>query len=47
MTVTEAVVLRLTMLGYTVTDSDNSGLAYLIRRCEQEILNSINQSTIF
>ena len=43
MTVSEAVVLRLAMLGYTVTDSDNTGLAYLISRCEQEILSNINQ----
>lgn len=46
MTVMEAVVLRLAMLGYTVTDSDNSDLAYLIKRCEQEILNNINQKVL-
>lgn len=46
MAVLEAVVLRLAMLGYTVTDSDNTGLEYLIRRCEQEILNNINHKVL-
>ena len=30
MTVYEAVVLRLAMLGYEVTDNDKTGLEYLI-----------------
>lgn len=46
MTVLEAVVLRLAMLGYTVTDNDNTGLKYLISRCEQEILSNINHTVL-
>ena len=29
----EAVVDRLAMLGYTVTDADETGLKYTIRKC--------------
>lgn len=46
MTVLEAVVLRLAMLGYTVTDNDNTGLEYLISRCKQEILSNINHTVL-
>ena len=46
MTVLEAVVLRLAMLGYTVTDNDNTGLEYLINRCKQEILSNINHTVL-
>lgn len=46
MTVLEAVVLRLAMLGYTVTDNDNTGLKYLISRCEQEVLSNINHTVL-
>lgn len=42
MTVYEAVVDRLAMLGYTVTDNDKTGLEYLIRKCEAELLANIN-----
>lgn len=42
MTVYEAVVARLAMLGYTVTDNDKTGLEYLIRKCEAELLANIN-----
>ena len=38
----EAVVARLSMLGYTVTDADNAGLEYLIHKCEVDILTNIN-----
>ena len=41
-TVYEAVVDRLAMLGYTVTDNDKTGLEYLIRKCEAELLANIN-----
>lgn len=46
MTVLEAVVLRLAMLGYTVTDNDNTGLEYLISRCKQEILSNVNHTVL-
>lgn len=46
MTVLEAVVLRLAMFGYTVTDNDNTGLEYLISRCKQEILSNINHTML-
>lgn len=46
MTVLEAVVLRLAMLGYTVTDNDNTVLEYLISRCKQEILSNINHTVL-
>lgn len=46
MTVLEAVVLRLAMLGYAVTDNDNTGLEYLISRCKQEILSNINHTVL-
>lgn len=42
MTVYEAVVSRLAMLGYTVTDADKTGLEYLIHKCEAELLANIN-----
>ena len=42
MTVYEAVVARLAMLGYTVTDADKTGLEYLIYKCEAELLANIN-----
>ena len=38
----EAVVTRLAMLGYTVTDDDKTGLEYTIRKCEAELLANIN-----
>ena len=38
----EAVVDRLAMLGYTVTDDDKTGLEYTIRKCEAELLANIN-----
>ena len=38
----EAVVTRLAMLGYTVTDADKTGLEYLIHKCEAEPLANIN-----
>lgn len=38
----EAVVDRLAMLGYTVTDDDETGLKYTIRKCEAELLANIN-----
>lgn len=43
MTVYEAVVSRLAMLGYTVTDNDETGLNFLIDKCEKDILADINQ----
>ena len=42
MTVYEAVVLRLAMLGYEVTEDDKPGLEYLIHKCEVDILTNIN-----
>lgn len=38
----EAVAARLAMLGYTVTEADQSGLEYLIQKCEADILANIN-----
>ena len=46
MTVYEAVVLRLAMLGYEVTDNDKTGLEYLINKCEKDILADINQRVL-
>ncbi len=46
MTVYEAVVLRLAMLGYKVTDDDKTGLDYLISKCEKDILANINQKVL-
>ena len=46
MTVYEAVVLRLAMLGYEVTDNDKTGLEYLINKCEKDILANINQKLL-
>lgn len=43
MTVYEAVVARLAMLGYTVTDADKTDLEYLIHKCEAELLADINR----
>lgn len=45
-TVYEAVVLRLAMLGYEVTDNDKTGLEYLINKCEKDILANINQKLL-
>ena len=45
-TVYEAVVLRLAMLGYEVTDNDKTGLEYLINKCEKDILANINQKVL-
>lgn len=42
MTVYEAVVARLAMLGYTVTDDDKTGFEYTIHKCEAELLANIN-----
>lgn len=42
MSVYEAVVARLAMLGYTVTDDDKTGLEYTIHKCEAELLANIN-----
>lgn len=38
----EAVVDRLAMLGYTVTEDDRGSLEYLIPKCELDILANIN-----
>ena len=46
MTVYEAVVSRLAMLGYTVTDNDETGLNFLIVKCEKDILADINQRVL-
>lgn len=46
MTVYEAVVLRLAMLGYEVTEDDKTGLDYLISKCEKDILADINQKVL-
>ena len=46
MTVYEAVVLRLAMLGYVVTEDDKTGLEYLISRCEKDILDNINHKVL-
>ena len=46
MTVYEAVVSRLAMLGYTVTDNDETGLNFLIDKCEKDILAGINQRVL-
>lgn len=46
MTMYEAVVSRLAMLGYTVTDNDETGLNFLIDKCEKDILADINQRVL-
>lgn len=46
MTVFEAVVLRLAMLGYKVIEDDTPGLEYLISKCEKDILADINQKEL-
>lgn len=46
MTVYEAVVTRLAMLGYTVTENDKPGLEYLISKCERDILDNINHKVL-
>ena len=46
MTVYEAVVSRLAMLGYTVTDNDETGLNFLIDKCEKDILADIKQRVL-
>ena len=47
MTVYEAVVSRLAMLGYTVTDNDETGLNFLIDKCEKDILADINNGNAY
>ncbi len=46
MTVYEAVVARLAMLGYTVADEDQAALEYLIARAETELLADIHHKTL-
>ena len=46
MTVYEAVVAQLAMLGYTVTDDDQTGLEYLLSKCERDILDNINHKVL-
>ena len=46
MTVYEAVVARLAMLGYTLTKTDTPGLEYLISKCERAILDNINHKVL-
>ena len=46
MTVFEAVVLRLAMLGYKVIEDDTPGIEYLISKCEKDILADINQKEL-
>ena len=46
MTVFEAVVSRLAMLGYKVIEDDTPGLEYLISKCEKDILADINQNAL-
>lgn len=46
MTVYEAAVLRLAMLGYEVTEDDKAGLEYTINKCEKDILANINQKVL-
>ena len=46
MTVFEAVVPRLAMLGYKVIEDDTPGLEYLISKCEKDILADINQNAL-
>ena len=42
----EAVVARLVMLGYTVTEADKASLDFLTAKCEQEILDNINHKRL-
>lgn len=42
MTVYEAVVPRLAMLGYTVIGADKPALEHLIKKCEVDILSNIH-----
>ena len=42
----EAAVLRLAMLGYTVTEQDKAGLEYIIAKSENELLGSINHQEL-
>ena len=46
MSVYEAAVTRLAMLGYAVTESDKPGLEYLINKCEKDILDNINHKVL-
>lgn len=46
MTVYEAVVARLAILGYTVTEMDKTGLEYTIRKCKAELLTDINHQEL-
>ena len=46
MTAYEAAVARLAMLGYEVTNEDETGLEYLTIKCEADLLENINHSTL-
>lgn len=46
MTAYDAVVVRLAMLGYDVTDADTAGLNFLLDKCERDILADINQTVL-
>ena len=46
MTVYKAVVAQLAMLGYIVTDDDQTGLEYLLSKCERDILDNINHKVL-
>lgn len=46
MTVYEAVVTRLAMLGYKVADKDKPGLDYLTGKCEKDLLANINHKEL-
>ena len=41
-----AAVARLAMLGYTVTEEDKPGLAFMIAMCEAKLLADINHKTL-
>ncbi len=46
MTVFEAVVLRLAMLGYEVTEEDTPAINYVTEKCRAELLADINQKAV-
>ena len=46
MTAYDAVVARLAMLCYDVTDADTAGLNFLLNKCERDILADINQTVL-
>lgn len=46
MTVYEAVVTRLAVLGYKVADKDKPGLDYLTGKCEKDLLANINHKEL-